>query len=143
MPRTVVSTLIAAMVALATAALEGTLAAAAAEKAGAPPPIGDADGDGDVDLDDLVKRIGDSSAIGTFTKLSLKLEIDRFERDLRAFHDRAGKHSLGELHERYDLLVHKLMRLLQDKDPGLAREIAEARDFLWAKLADPREFRRM
>ena len=106
-------------------------------------PIGDADGDGDVDLDDLIKRISDSKAIGLLTKISLKREIDGFKADLKAVHDGASKSTLTQLHERYDLLVHKLMTLLQPKDPGLASEISEARNFLWAKLADPNEFRRM
>ena len=106
-------------------------------------PIGDADGDGDIDLDDLIKRVGDSKAIGLLTKVSLKREIDAFKADLKAVHDGATKSTLAQLHERYDLMVHKLMTVLQAKDPGLAREISEARNFLWSKLADPNEFRRM
>jgi hypothetical protein len=108
-----------------------------------PVPIGDADGDGDIDLDDLAKRVGDSKAIGLLTKLSLKHEIDGFKTDLKAVHDGVGKSTLTQMRERYDLMVHKLMTLLQAKDPGLAKEISEARNFLWAKLADPREFRKM
>jgi hypothetical protein len=116
---------------------------ATADQARPVAPIGDADGDGDIDLDDLVKRISDSKAIGVLTKLSLKHEIDAFKADLKALHDGATKSTLAQLHQRYDLLVHKLIGLLQAKDPGLAREVAQARNFLWAKLADPKEFRRM
>ena len=104
---------------------------------------GDLDGDGDVDFDDLIKRISDTKAIGILTKLSLKREIDGFEADLETFHDGKSSSSLDELRERYDLLVHKLLGLLQEKDADLARDIAGARDILWAKLADPEEFRRM
>lgn len=135
---------IAGMMALVSVSVGTTLAMAVVGEAAAPPiPIGDADGDGDVDLDDLVKRIRDSKAIGLLTKLSLKREIERFERDLQAFYDGVGKSTLAELHERYDLLVHKLVTLLQGKDPGLARDISRARDPLWAKLTDADEVRRL
>ena len=117
--------------------------AANAARPTVPVPIGDADGDGDIDLDDLAKRVGDSKAIGLLTKLSLKREIEVFKVDLKAVHDGASKSTLTQMRERYDLMVHKLMTLLQAKDPGLAKEIAEARNFLWAKLADPKEFRKM
>jgi hypothetical protein len=140
--RILASMLIATMVAIGTATSE-TRSALAADKGASPAiPIGDADGDGDVDLDDLAKRIGDSKGVGLLTKLSLKREIDGLERDLKSFHDSANG-TLDKLHERYDLLVHKVMSLLQDKDPKLARDVSGARDLLWSKLADPNEFRRL
>ncbi len=105
--------------------------------------VGDVDGDGDVDFDDLIKRISDTKAIGVLTKLSLKRDIDGFEADLEAYHAGGAASSLEQLHERYDLLVHKLVGLLQDKDPDLASDITRARDPLWARLADPDEFTRM
>jgi hypothetical protein len=131
-----------ALLLLAAAAMPsvGVMSAAAAPAA---IPIGDADGDGDIDLDDLFKRLGDSKAVGVLTKISLKREIDELERDLKAFHDGTVKSTLDKIHERYDLLVHKLMSLLQSKDPGLARDIARSRDLLWSKLADPSEFKRL
>jgi len=86
--------------------------------------------------------VGDSKAIGLLTKLSLKREIDTFKADLKAVHD-GSKGTLAQMHERYDLMVNKLMTLLQAKDPGLAKEIADARAFLWSKLADPNQFKRM
>ena len=125
-------------------ALAAGPAAVAAQRAAQPAvPIGDADGDGDIDLDDLVKRISDSKAIGVFTKLTLKRDIDALKRDLKAFHDGGSQHKLEKLHERYDVLVHKLMTLLQEKDPGLAREVSQARTFLWSQLADPNQFKRL
>ncbi len=137
--RIAASALIVALLALAA----GSTAGAAQRVAQPAVPIGDADGDGDIDLDDLVKRISDSKAMGMFTKLTLKREIDALKRDLKAFHDGGSKSALEKLHERYDVLVHKLMTLLQEKDPGLAREVAQARTFLWTKLTDPNEFRRL
>jgi hypothetical protein len=137
--RIATSSLIVALLALAA----GSPAVAAQRAAQPAVPIGDADGDGDIDLDDLVKRISDSKAMGVFTKLTLKRDIDTLKRDLKAFHDGGSQHKLEKLHERYDVLVHKLMTLLQEKDPGLAREVAQARILLWTKLADPNEFRRL
>jgi len=132
-----------ALLLLAAAAMPSLGLMSAAAAAPAAIPIGDADGDGDIDLDDLFKRLSDSKAVGVLTKISLKREIDELERDLKAFHGGTVKSTLDKLHERYDLLVHKLMSLLQSKDPGLARDIARARDLLWSKLADPSEFTRL
>jgi len=140
--RIVAALLTAALIAVGASAPATTIAGTE-DKVAPPIPIGDADGDGDVDLDDLARRIADSKAVGLLTKLSLKREIDALERDLKSFHDGAVKSTLDQLHERYDLLVHKLMSLLQEKDPKLARDVSGARDPLWTKLADPNEFRRM
>ena len=133
---------IAATMMIVVAWLSTSIAVAAEPKAPAV-PIGDADGDGDVDLDDLAKRVGDSKAIGLVTKISLKRQIDGFKSDLKAFHSGSKKSTLAQLHERYNRMVDKLRGLLQAKDPGLAREISQARNFLWDKLADPTEFKRM
>src|SRR6266852_735084 len=40
----------------------------------------------------------------------------------------------------YDLLLLKVLSLLQDKDPALARDIAASREALWNLLADPAKF---
>jgi hypothetical protein len=131
--------------ALLTAALVCAVAAAAVKGAVDPAgiAIGDIDGDGDVDLDDLMVRIGESKAIGWMTKLTLKRDIDGFQGELRQFHEGRSKLTLDQLHERYDVLVYKLLALVQDKDPALARDIASSRDPLWAQLSDPAGFGRL
>lgn len=95
------------------------------------------------DLDGLIDRVSSTRAIGFLTKLSLKRDIDRFESDLKKYHAQTGKLTLAQLEERYNLMVNNLMVLVQDKDAALARDIADARGYLWAKLADAAEYSKL
>jgi hypothetical protein len=95
-----------------------------------------------VDLATLEKRLRKTDALGVLTKLALKNEIDDFVEAMDALHSK-GQGQLPELRERFDLLVMKLMSLLQDDAPSLANEIASSREHLWQLLADPREFARL
>ena len=92
------------------------------------------------DLKDLEKRLVDTKAIGFLAKLSLKGKLDGFVKDLRAAHGGTAEHSLEDMHERYDLLVHNVLAMLEKMDPQLAGEIAAAREALWALLADVEKF---
>ncbi len=98
------------------------------------------DGGDDFDLNALVSRISQSKALGLFTKISLKQDIDRLLENVRKFHDGSGDGSLEQLRERYDVLVHKLVILLQDKDRELVNSIDDGRDKLWAILSDDKKF---
>jgi hypothetical protein len=109
-----------------------------AQSAGPPPPataaaIGD--------LTALEKRLRDTSAIGLFTKLALKNEVDDLLERVRTFHEGRGGATLAKLRESYDLLVLKVVSLLQDKDAPLARDIFTSREALWNLLADPVKFK--
>jgi len=104
------------------------------------------------DLDDLVGRISSSKSLGFFTKISLKNDIDNLLAELRDHHDKfdntsgndssdSTQHeSLQQLRERYDVMVHKLVVLLQDKDAELVKSIDDGREQLWAVLADRKKF---
>ena len=94
----------------------------------------------DFDLDSLVDRIAHSKALGFLTKLSLKKDIDGFLADLRRYHAGGEESTLDELHERYDVMVHKHVVMLQDKDTELVKSIDVGRDKLWAMLADQKKF---
>ncbi len=98
------------------------------------------DGADDFDLNALVSRISQSKALGLFTKLSLKHDIDGLLENVRKYHDGSGDGSLEQLRERYDVLVHKLMILLQEKDGELVKSIDDGRDKLWAILSDHEKF---
>lgn len=98
------------------------------------------DGADDFDLNALVSRISQSKALGLFTKLSLKHDIDGLLENVRKYHDGSGDGSLEKLRERYDVLVHKLMILLQEKDGELVKSIDDGRDKLWAILSDHEKF---
>jgi hypothetical protein len=94
-----------------------------------------------VDLNSLEKRLRDTNAVGVFTKLALKNEVDDLLERFRTFHAGRGGTTLAKLRENYDLLVLKVVSLLQDKDPPLARDISTSRDALWNLLADPVKFK--
>ena len=74
------------------------------------------------------------------TKLSLKNLVDDLLEQLAAFHEGRGQTPLATLRESYDLLFLKVLSLLQDQDPALARDIAASREALWNLLADPAKF---
>jgi len=95
-----------------------------------------------LDLKALEKKLRDTRALGVFTKLALKNDLDDFVDDVRSFHSkRVGE--LDQLRERFELLLMKVLSLLQDKERDLADEIARSRDALWTLLSDPREFARL
>jgi len=48
--------------------------------------------------------------------------------------------TLAELRRSYDMLLLKVLSLLQDSDPPLARDIVKSRDAIWSILEDPKKF---
>lgn len=95
-----------------------------------------------VDLEELSQHLKETPAIGLFTKLELKSQIDELVEKARASHTR-GVPPLETVHERFDLLVLKLLSLLQDDAPALAAEVAASRESLWGVLADPVQLSRL
>jgi hypothetical protein len=93
-----------------------------------------------LDLKSLEKRLRDTKAIGVFTKLSLKNQVDDLLSQLRTFHEGKSGAKLTTLRESYDLLIMKVLSLLQDSDTSLARDIAASRESIWSLLADPVKF---
>jgi len=95
------------------------------------------------DIKALVARLRDTSAIGLFTKLALKNQIDDLMDRFRRFHAREEETPLERLRDQFNLLFMKVITLLQDGDPALGQEIAKGRGILWGKLVDPGEFARL
>jgi len=93
-----------------------------------------------LDLSSLEKRLRDTSAIGVFTKLSLKNQVDDLLEQFTVFHGGRSQVKLATLREGFDLLLLKVLSLLQDKDPALARDVSASREALWNLLADPVKF---
>jgi hypothetical protein len=93
-----------------------------------------------LDLKLLEARLRETGAIGVFTKLSLKNQVDDLLVRFRAYHKRQGTATLVELRRNYDMLMLKVLALLQDSDPSLARDIVRSRAAIWSMLADPRKF---
>jgi outer membrane biosynthesis protein TonB len=93
-----------------------------------------------LDLKLLETRLRETGAIGVFTKLSLKNQVDDLLDRFRAYHKRQGTATLVELRRNYDMLMLKVLALLQDSDPSLARDIVKSRAAIWSILADPTKF---
>jgi hypothetical protein len=105
--------------------------AAAAQKPPGPPPL---------DLKSLETRLKESKAIGVYTKLTLKNQVDDLLDDFRAYYKGQLKTTLAELRQAFDRLVLKVLALLQDADPQLASAIAGSREAIWGILSDPVKF---
>jgi hypothetical protein len=88
----------------------------------------------------LEQRLRDTHAIGVFTKLSLKNQVDDLLDQFRGSYQGRIKIPLANLRQRYDLLLLKVLTLLQDGDQQLATAIASSRETIWGVLADPKKF---
>jgi len=99
-------------------------------KPGAPP----------LDLTTLETRLKETKAIGVFTKITLKNQVDDLLDQFRAYYQGRSKISLAELRQAYDMLLLKVLSLLQDGDPSLARMVVASREAIWGILADPAKF---
>jgi hypothetical protein len=97
----------------------------------APPPL---------DLKSLETRLRETDAIGLFTKLTVKNQVDELLERFRDYYKGRLQVSLAELRQAYDLLVMKVMALLQDADPPLASDLAASRESIWGILSDREQF---
>jgi hypothetical protein len=93
-----------------------------------------------LDLAGLTERLRNTNAIGVFTKLSLKNQVDDLLEQFRDFYKTRGKPPLPELRQRYELLLLKVVSLLQDNDQSLATAVASSREAIWNILSNPQEF---
>ncbi|HEX3633232.1 MAG TPA: hypothetical protein VHZ01_12040 [Casimicrobiaceae bacterium] len=97
----------------------------------APPPL---------DLKALETELKETKAIGVMTKLSLKNQVDDLLSQFRDFYQGKLKTTLADLRRPFDLLVLKLLSLLQDSDPALAAAIVASREAIWGILSDRTKF---
>ena len=93
-----------------------------------------------IDLKSLEQKLKDSSAIGVMTKLSLKNQVDDLIAQFRAYHDGHQPPTLSQLRQPFELLLMKVLALVQDKDPALAKALHDSRDSIWSVLADRNKF---
>jgi hypothetical protein len=93
-----------------------------------------------LDLASLETRLRETKAIGVFTKISLKNQVDDLLVKFRAYHKRQANTTIAELRQSYDLLLLKVLSLLQDSDPSLARDIVQSRAAIWGILSNPQKF---
>jgi len=92
------------------------------------------------DLRALEQRLKETQAIGVLAKMALRNQVDDLLSEFRGFHNGKVKTTLTELRRPYDLLVFKLLLLLQDNDPTLAAAVVGSREAIWGILSDPAKF---
>ena len=92
-----------------------------------------------LDLNSLEERLKETDAIGLLTKLSLKNQVDDLVGEFRAYHRGVRPPTLAQLRPAFELLLMKVLSLLQDKDPALAHDVGASREAIWAVLTDPRK----
>jgi hypothetical protein len=93
-----------------------------------------------LDLPSLETRLRDTDAIGLMTKLSLRNQVDDLLSQFRAFYAGRLETTIEDLRRGYDLLMLKVLSLLQGKDPELAAALSASRQAIWAILSDRAKF---
>ena len=93
-----------------------------------------------LDLKALEQRLRNTKAIGLFTKITLKNQVDDLLDGFEDFYKGKSKRTMKELRQSYDLLLMKVLSLLQEKDQPLASAIVASREAIWALLADKKSF---
>jgi hypothetical protein len=115
-------------------------AAAPPKQTAAPAPPKQAAPAPTLDLAALEARLKQTKAIGLMTKLSLKNKVDDLLDQFRKHHSGKPMPTVAELRRSYDLLMMKVLSLLQDHDQKLASDILSSRERIWGLLADPKSF---
>jgi hypothetical protein len=93
-----------------------------------------------LDFASLGTRLRTTKAIGVLTKLSVKNQADDLLAQFREYHKQDGEATLPDLRRSYDMLVLKLLSLVQDGDPPLAMDINRSRTAIWNILSDQSKF---
>jgi hypothetical protein len=93
-----------------------------------------------LDLASLEQRLKETQAIGLLTKITLRNQVGDLLNQFRSFYQGTLKTDLADLRRSYDLLVLKVLSLLQDGDRRLATAIAASREAIWGILSDPVKF---
>lgn len=96
-----------------------------------------------LDLDALEQRLKGTDAIGVFTKIALKNQVDELLKRFKTYHESDGKPALTQLRQSYDQLLAKVNDVLKNGDPSLAGEIMGSREAIWGLLSDPVKFAKL
>jgi len=93
-----------------------------------------------LDFKSLEQQLKDTRAIGFFTKITLKNQVEDLMDQFRKYYQGSAKLTMADLRRSYDMLMMKALSLLQDEDQKLASAIVSSREAIWALLADPVTF---
>ncbi len=94
-----------------------------------------------LDMESLKQRLRDTAAIGFFSKRALRNQMDDLVMLFRVHYATGQKTDIALLRPPYNMLVLKVLALVQDGDPPLVHTIAGSREALWLILADPQKFK--
>ena len=93
-----------------------------------------------LDLNGLKTQLKETKAIGLFTKIALKNQVDDLLDQFRKFYQGKSRIDIMELRRSYNLLLMKVLSLVQNKDQKLASAIVSSREAIWGLLSDPKKF---
>ena len=93
-----------------------------------------------LDLKALEAQLRATKAIGVFTKISLKNQVDDLMKKFRDHYGGKAGRTMSDLRRSYDLLIMKVLSLLQDDDQLLASAIVSSREAIWGLLSDEIKF---
>jgi hypothetical protein len=93
-----------------------------------------------LDFKAMEQRLRDTSAIGVFTKLSIKNQVDDLLKAFRGYHAGRTPPTLDDLHQRFDGLLLKVVTLVQNDDADLAASISASRGAIWERLSNRESF---
>jgi hypothetical protein len=96
-----------------------------------------------LDLIALEKQLKATKAIGVFSKIALKNQVDDLMKKFREHYQGKGKTTMADLRQAYDLLMMKVLSMVQDNDKSLAAAIVSSRAAIWELLADPVKFAKL
>jgi hypothetical protein len=66
--------------------------------------------------------------------------VDDLLAQFKAFHGGQSQLSLAQLRQNYEVLLLKVVSVLQDGDPELAGAVSSSREAIWRVLQDPKKF---
>ena len=72
--------------------------------------------------------------------ISLKNKVDDLMKQFAAHYRGKARPTIPELRQSYDLLMMKVLSLLQDGDQPLATAVVSSREAIWAVLANEKTF---
>lgn len=99
--------------------------------------VPDADGGAnEFNLDMLIARLKETDALGVFTKLALKGDVEEIIEMAHEYKSLTALTELQSVREQFDGLVLKTITLLNDKDPDLAADMYQARDLVWQSILE-------
>ena len=88
----------------------------------------------------MEQELRSTKAIGVFSRIALKNQVDDLMKKFRDHYKGKEPPTMMQLKSSYDLLIMKVLSMVQDHDQKLASAIVSSRAAIWDLLADPKKF---